>query len=317
MKRVLKSMSSFVNPVNDRDMPDPGVLLDGHVYWMTHTMGRLPACPLWSSTDLIHWRFERHLLDATNAPAWVHDRFWAPELHRVAKRYILLYTSGDRQGRLCIGSAVADAVTGPYHTPPDPLVSTPEMGVIDPTLFEDSDRRVYLLWKDDGNALGKSCHIFLQEMDGKELGIRLAPGTKPTTLLTSNPDGWEGGIIEGPELIKHAGWYYLFYSGNGFSHNYAEGVARSRSISGPYERCPANPILRANAVWVNPGHGAFITDRKGDWWHLYHAYHKADMQRGRVQLLDRVRFGTEGDWPVIGTDGSPTVGEQPVPPVWQ
>lgn len=310
-------MVQFTNPVNDQDMPDPGVLLDDGHYWMTHTMGHLPCCPLWGSDDLVHWHFVTHLLDAHNAPTWVQDRYWAPELHKVRGQYILLFTSGSKQGKLCIGSAVASHVTGPYRTSNTPLLEFAEMGVIDPTLFEDEDGRVYLFWKDDANAVGKPCHIYVQEMSHSNPGEQFATGSSPTVLLTSRPDGWENGIVEGPEMVKHNGWYYLFYSGSGYSSNYAEGVARSRNILGPYEKYRGNPILKANDAWVNPGHGAFIKDHDGTLWHLYHAYHNADRGKGRVQLLDRVIFSITDAWPRIGADGTPTISAQSSPKSWR
>jgi beta-xylosidase len=309
------SMQTYTNPIIDVDMPDPGVLKDGDVYWMTHTMGRVPACPLWKSVDLIHWKFQTHMLTAENAPSWVHDRFWAPELHKVGKRYILLYTAGDVHGHLCIGSAIAANPEGPYKTFDRPLIDGSSMGVIDPTLFQDDNGRVYVFWKTDGNDVGKPCQIFVQEMAPGDPGVAFAPGSVPSLLMTSQPHGWENGIIEGPELVKRNGWYYLFYSGSGFSSSYAEGVARSRHITGPYERCPANPLLKSNDTWVNPGHGAFVNDAHGDCWHYYHAYHARDHAHGRVQLLDRVYFDSPNDWPRIGGAGTPGTLASPGPQV--
>ncbi len=308
-----QTQGNYTNPIIDVDMPDPGVLKDGNTYWMTHTMGSIPACPLWRSTDLVHWKFHNHLLTAENAPSWVHNRFWAPEIHRVGKRYILLYTAGDKSGHLCIGSAIANRVDGPYKTFDKPLIDGSAMGVIDPTLFTDDDGRVYLFWKDDGNDVGKPCHLFVQEME--DPGVRFSRGSHPITLMTSQAAGWENGIIEGPEVVKRNGWYYLFYSGSGYSSGYAEGVARSRSITGPYERCPHNPILRSNSEWVNPGHGSFIQDAAGSMWHYYHAYHAANHDHGRVQLLDRVYFDSPDDWPRIAKNGTPGITASPGPRV--
>ena len=56
--------------------------------------------------------------------------------------------------------------------------------------------------------------------------------SSPTKLLT-NDLKWENTIIEAPWMVKHAGYYYLFYSGNG-GNNYAVGVARSAALGGPY-----------------------------------------------------------------------------------
>ena len=44
-------------------------------------------------------------------------------------------------------------------------------------------------------------------------------------------------IVEGPSIIYRKPYYYLFFSGNGFySPIYHVSVARSTSVTGPYER---------------------------------------------------------------------------------
>ena len=45
-----------------------------------------------------------------------------------------------------------------------------------------------------------------------------------------NEADWEGRVVEGPFVIFHDGWYYLFYAGSaccGLECSYAEGVARA------------------------------------------------------------------------------------------
>lgn len=304
------AVSTYTNPVIDRDMPDPGALFDQGVFWMTHTTGRLPACPLLSSPDLIHWTYQNSLLTPENAPAWVRNRFWAPELHRIHGRYVLIFTAADTTGTLCIGIATASAITGPYTVRPDPIVREQGIGVIDPNLFEDTDGRVYLFWKTDGNAKRQPCQLLVREMLPDCSAF--AAHSSPKVLLTSQADGWENGIIEAPWMLKRGHWYYLVYSGNRYASNYAEGVARSRRITGGFVRYAGNPILRGNDVWSNPGHGTFVQDAHGTDWHLYHAYHRDAPAKGRVQLLDRVDWDRDKGWPNFGNNGSPSILPQPL-----
>ncbi len=314
----------FTNPVIDRDLPDPGVLIDYPAndrwrvqFWMTHTTGKVPGCPIWSSPDLVHWKFKTHALTPENTPSWVKNRLWAPELHKVDDLYILLFTAGNADGRLCIGAATAKSALGPYEVRKEPLIGDEVQGAIDPTLFQDTGiggkKRVYLIWKTDGNATGQPCRLLAQQMDPKHPGTEFARGSHPVELMASHSQGWEGGIIEAPELAKVNGKYYLFYSGNGYASNYAEGVARSESLLGPYERCPNNPIMHGNKQWANPGHAMFFQDTAGNWWHQYHAYHRDKMEAGRVQMLDRVYFDASDGWPHIGLNGTPSSNAQPAP----
>jgi beta-xylosidase len=306
----------YQNPVLDEDKPDPDVLYDPATrsYWMTHTAGGVPGWPLWKSADLVHWTPGPSLLDARNKPDWIQDRLWAPEIHRVGSRYVLVSTARDTTGRLCIAVAAAPAITGPYTVRPEPLVRDPTgVGVIDPHLFEDSDGKNYLLWKDDGNdpQVNQPCHLFIREMDAD--GTSFASGSSRETLLTSNTAGWENNIIEAPWMLKHGSTYYLFYSGNHYYDGYAEGVARSDRPTGGFTRFSGNPVLRTNDAWRSPGHGAFVKDAEGTDWHLFHAYRQGSREDRRVQLLDRIDWECEPGWPHFGNNGSPTSAVHPGP----
>lgn len=67
-------------------------------------------------------------------------------------------------------------------------------------------------------------------------------------MITNDPSTWERSIVEAPWLIKHAGWYYLFYSGAGGA-SYAVGVARAPAIAGPYTK-HGPPLLHTNTSSV-------------------------------------------------------------------
>jgi beta-xylosidase len=127
--------------------------------------------------------------------------------------------------------------------------------------------------------------------------------------LIRNDVPWEGGVVEGPFIARRGDWFYMFYSGNGCCGagcNYALGVARSKSLLGPWEKNPANPILAGNDQWKCPGHGSIITDPQGRYFLLYHAYARASsIFTGREALLDEVVFGTDG-WPTINQGKGPS-----------
>ena len=64
---------------------------------------------LLQSPDLVNWKLVTHIFTAATLPSWAEDRFYAPELHLVAGRYILYFTAGDLQGKLSCGAAVASS----------------------------------------------------------------------------------------------------------------------------------------------------------------------------------------------------------------
>ena len=68
-------------------------------------------------------------------------------------------------------------------------------------------------------------------------------------------------------MIERGGWYFLFYSANGYDSvntdgtcNYAVGVARSRSPKGPFVKYPL-PVMHSVApdAFTGPGHCSVIT----------------------------------------------------------
>ena len=57
-------------------------------------------------------------------------------------------------------------------------------------------------------------------------------------------------VVEGPSIIYQSGFYYLFFSGDGFgSHNYHVTVARSSKVTGPYTRSESDYFLHTDLVF--------------------------------------------------------------------
>jgi len=75
-------------------------------------------------------------------------------------------------------------------------------------------------------------------------------------------------------------------------------VARSRSIHGPWENAPNNPIVRtvsATEKWWSRGHATAIEAPDGAWWLVYHGYENGFWTLGRQTLLDPAHW-TEDGW---------------------
>lgn len=67
--------------------------------------------------------------------------------------------------------------------------------------------------KIDGNSIGIPTPIWANQVSDDGLSL---VGEK-VELLSNNPNSWEGPLIEGPWVIKTGGYYYLFYSANGYA----------------------------------------------------------------------------------------------------
>jgi xylan 1,4-beta-xylosidase len=292
------------NPLFAADFPDPSVARIGDVYWAAATStARTPGFPLMRSTDLLHWEVAGAIFSAP--PAWTSDSLWAPDLVVEPSGVRVYYTARRRGGPLCIAVASAPAPTGPY-TDHGPL-ECQAAGSIDPAFVRDTGGRPYLLWKEDGNAVGRPSRIWARRLRPDGLGL-----VGRRRVLLRNASRWEGSVVEAPEIVPHGHRLYLFYSGNAYGPapacRYALGVARSRSIFGPWRRDPDNPILRSNRSWRCPGHAAAVADAAGRLFVLYHAYRgpATDPQTPRLLLMDAVDWGRDG-WPSVNGGRGPSV----------
>jgi GH43 family beta-xylosidase len=297
--------TTYTNSVQDRDLPDPGVIYAAGYYWMVHTMGGPDVgWPLYKSSDMVTWTFQQHLLTSTNKPAWMTDSFWAPEIHKVGTQFVATGTAySSTFGHLCIAIATAPEITGPYTIKSTPIV-TDTRNVLDSHIFVDDDGSAYLVWKRDGPTNGQNGSIRIRKLDATLTSF--AAGSVETQILDNSVGGWEKNLAEAPWMLRHDGYYYLFYSGAFIDTTYSEGVARATSPLGPFTRSPLNPILTNNTTWGGPGHGGFVDDADGVLWFLYHARHQSNPDFGRVQMLDKVTWTTD-EWPILGNRGTPSV----------
>jgi xylan 1,4-beta-xylosidase len=310
-----------VNPVLPGDHPDPTIVLVGHTYWTTSTSGdRTPIFPLYHSDDLVHWTAAGYVFP--DRPAWAANSLWAPELVSDRGRYRLFYAGRKPHGPLCVAVASATQPAGPWQDH-GPLVCQPD-GSIDAAFARNEQGVPYLIWKEDGNSRHQPTPIWAQRLTADLLHVR-----GPKHQLITNDAPWEGGVVEGPFVLRHDGYFYLFYAGDrccGATCDYAEGVARAKSLLGPWQKNPANPIIAANEHWRCPGHGSVARAPDGQDVLIYHAYRakaahadpaktgehaypaKAPESTGRESLIDAITWGADG-WPTINGGHGPSGGQ--------
>ena len=316
---------TYTNPVVGNNAPDPGVFFDEEtgVYWMVSTSGDSPnAFPIRSSKDLVRWKLEGYAFPQNRRPSWAKSDFWAPEIHKLFDGSFVLYFTArsNASGCLSVGVATldqsADDLAGPWIDSGSPLI-TNKLGAIDATFYANESSN-YIIWKVDGNSVGAPTTIYAQSLTPD--GLSVSPGSEAVGLI-NNSLPWEGPLVEAPWIIERAGFFYLFYSGQGYaSSRYAIGVARSSSLFGPYEKSQV-PILSyypLDGKFYGPGHCSVVPSpannaagSSGNFSIVYHAW--ISNGSARVVLVDRLSWDENG-WPVVGDCGSPTQTAQPLPP---
>ncbi|MEO8350449.1 MAG: family 43 glycosylhydrolase [Chthoniobacteraceae bacterium] len=295
------SPGTYHNPVLRGDYPDPSVIRVGNDYYATATASEwAPQFPILHSKDLVNWQIVGSVFP--EPPQWATANFWAPELQHWKGKYYVYYTGRKKGGPLALAVATADKPEGPW-TDHGPLVAQ-DAGSIDGMAIDDEKGQRWLVWKEDGNSRKKPTPIWAQRLD--TTGTKLTG--EPRELLR-NDQPWEGPLIEGPFVLRRGDWFYLFYAGNaccGRGCNYGEGVARAKSLLGPWEKNPNNPILKTNEHFRGPGHGSIVEDPDGRVFLLYHAYTLPTViYTGREMMLDEITFNADG-WPVINEGRGPS-----------
>jgi beta-xylosidase len=82
-------------------------------------------------------------------------------------------------------------------------------------------------------------------------------------------------------------------------------AARSRSIHGPWEHCPHNPIVRTRSAaerWWSRGHATLVEAPDATWWMVYHGYENGFWTLGRQALLDPIEWTDDGWFRARGGD---------------
>lgn len=271
------------------DHPDPSVVKIGKDYWAAATTSNwMPAFPIYHSKDLKTWTKKSVAFKVM--PEWADFYMWAPEITYDNGKVYMYYTAHKKGGNLCIGVAVADKPDGLY-TDLGPLMCQPA-GSIDAFPMRDSDGKLYMIWKEDGNSVQQPTPIWAMEM--KEDRSALI-GEKKELFRGDQP--WENGLVEGVSMIKNGDYFYAIYAAAGccgIKCNYGTGIARSKSLLGPWEKYEKNPVLASTADWSCPGHGTAV-QKDGKYYFLYHGYSGAEsVYAGRQGLLIEFDFSPDG-----------------------
>ena len=278
---------TFLNPLMSGDHPDPTILKDGRDYYMTFSrFDSYPGLVIWHSQDLVNWT------PVTAALTRNIGSVWAPELTKHKNRYYLYIPVKASPNTSYV--IWADRIEGPWSDPID--LKLPNH--IDP-----------------GHAVGDdgSRWLFLSGGDRVRLtddGLATAGPIEHVYDPWRYPEDWivEGFAPEGPKITRHGGYFYLITAVGGTAGpptGHMVIAARSRSINGPWENHPGNPLVRtasAEEKWWSRGHATLVEGPDGSWWTVYHGYENGFWTLGRQTLLDKVEWTPDGWFRMTGGD---------------
>ncbi len=273
--------TGYTNPVMWADVPDMSVTRSGSDYYLiSTTMHLMPGAPVMKSKDLVHWEITSYVFDSLTDNSkynllggTVYGRGqWASSIRYHQGKYYVLFSPNDQPYRAYIYTT-----TNPSKEKWKLVSRTPHFH--DASLFFDDDGRVYVF---SGTGSLRELKKDLSDIEPNGVNRKIF-----------ERDSTETGLLEGSQVIKYNGQYYLLMISWPRGKPRRQVCYRADQITGPYEK---KVILQDNfAGFPYAGQGAIIDDEQGNWYSLIFQDRGGV---GRVPLLMPVRW-TDG-WPMLG-----------------
>ncbi|MDP4186864.1 MAG: family 43 glycosylhydrolase [Bacteroidota bacterium] len=294
-----------IKPLWDVHMRDAVICKGGDgYYYLTGSTGfniwnYNDGIEIYCSKDLRKWNYLGLVWSIEKDGGWekqwreLHGKpvrsIWAPEIHYIHHNYYICFSMPP--GGIAILKSITGKPEGPYVHATDPgkpllggIGPIPASFLIDPSLFEDEDGKVYFVqgpgdqitrMKDDLSDFAEPLHhITLSDPDTALCHHSKACSSK----------GYRDLGFEGATLFKHNGKYYLG-STDKYEGRYSIMLVMSDDIYGPYTG-------RYESVPCNGGTGFFEAEN-GDWFTCFFGDDSQAPWREKPGII-KIDFDKEG-----------------------
>lgn len=304
------------NPILPGFNPDPCLLRVENTYYIAvSSFEWLPGVRVYESQDLANWEYCTDILtDQVDLKGnAINCSIWAPQISYADGEFHLLYTDVKSSVRPFKDThnyiISAPSMKGPWSEP----VYLNSSG-FDPSLFHDEDGRKWLsnaLWDYRLATPNKSSGIVIQEYDAVTKSLI----GEPVKIF----DCTELGKTEAPHIYKKDGYYYLIMAEGGTGSGHAVTIARSKSVTGPYEVDPHYPMMTSSNHPESPlqcaGHASLVETPEGEWYIAHLTTRPLRNQHailGRETALQKVIWDEDG-WLRLAHGGVVPALEVPAP----
>lgn len=293
--------------------PDPSICRRGNDYYIVNSsFGLFPGLPIHHSRDLVNWGFVGCALDRpsqlplADVPV-ANGGIYAPTIRFHGDRFWIITTNVSHGGHFIVH---ATDPAGPWSEPV--WIDDEHQGGIDPDFFWDEDGTAWVhCTRRDRPPVEPDHGIWRFPVDpltGKGLG--------PREFVWG---GTGGKSPEGPHIYKRGSHYYLLAAEGGTEYGHMVTIARSRSLDGPWDSCPHNPILSHRSLGSpvqSLGHADLVERPDGTWAIVFLGVRPVGYppvhHLGRETFIAPVEWDENG-WPVV-QDGKPLAFEIPGAP---
>lgn len=218
----------------------------------------------WHSPDMVNWHYiARRFLRPWNDS---YDELCAPAVGVIGDTVLVFGSTYTSEFTIWLS-------TNPRGNEWKPLVERFGIGGWDPAFFTDDDGRFFMY---NGSSNRYPLYgIELNRRTMEPIGTR-----KEMYLLEPWRYGWQrfgehydntflDPFMEGAEMIKHNGKYYLQYGAPGTEFSgYADGVVVGDSPLGPFIPQSMPFSYKPGGFANGAGHGATFNDHWGNYWHV-------------------------------------------------
>ena len=278
---------TYLNPIIFGGFGDCSVLKDGKDYYMIHGGSGPRAALLFHSRDLVNWNPLYFTLEGYTGGAW------APELVKVGDTYYIYNFFPTTNPHWNFGDVwvmtTKDIKNGPWTRPE---IIKKDVPVIDPGHVVGEDGKRYLFMSTN------------QMMPLSDDGLSVTGELRRAYPDWPIPDDWdiEGLCTESPKFTQRNGYYYLTLAEGGTAGPPTSHCAvslRAKSIFGPWESSPHNPIAHTYSreeTWWSKGHGTLVEGPDGEQWYMmYQAFLNGHRNTtGKATVMEPIEWTDDG-----------------------
>ena len=262
MAMKLSAQTTFCNPMNlsyrfrpdtpsRREAADPMIVLFQNKYFLFASK----SGGYWVSDEMKDWKL------ITNQTLPWED--YAPTVVAIDDALYFLASGGKKIYKS------TDPIKGIWEH-----VGEIDSSVIDPCLFLDDDRKLYLYYGCSNKTPTKVVELDRNNrFHIKGTSVALIYADKENHGFERGGDNNTGAAnpwIEGTWMTKHNGKYYLQYAAPGTQcKSYCDGVYVSDKPLGPYSFQSSNPFsYKPQGFIAGAGHSGTFQDKFGNYWHI-------------------------------------------------
>ncbi|KAK4219888.1 Non-reducing end alpha-L-arabinofuranosidase BoGH43B [Rhypophila decipiens] len=305
--------STYHNPILPGFHPDPSCIFvpehDDTFFCASSSFNAFPGIPIHASRDLQSWKLIGHVLNRREQLTRLAETnrstsgIWAPALRYHEGTFWLVTTLVD-DDRPQADSSRWDNIIFRAKNPYDPSSWSKAVH------FNFTGYDTEPFWDVDGKVYITGAHAWQVGPGIQQAQVDLETGE----LLTPFQTIWNGtgGLApEGPHIYHRKdndtdeGYYYLLAAEGGTGLEHMVTMARSRSVSGPFESNPANPVLsnyNTTSYFQTVGHADLFQDRNGNWWGVALSTRSGPeyihFPMVRETVMTPVRWSTATEFPV-------------------